>query len=1148
MKKNGHRIPVALLKFMRYSMLIGLFLRVFALVGYAENAYTQNNLLNQSLTVEFHDVTLRDALNQIEKKLNCAFICDESLVPMQEKISFKGTDQKLSQVLSKILSAYPVVYQQSDNFILIKEKSTAPQQSQGTVSGIVTDSQTGAPMAGVSVSLKGTTQGTVTDANGAYSLTVVNEDAILVFSFIGYIPQEVKVGTQTKVSIGLIASVESLNQVVVVGYGAQQKKYVTGAISQVKSEELNRYAGSSFAQQLSGKAAGVIINDASAQPGTDPQIVIRGIGTLTAGRAPLIVVDGFPLSEGTSFNSINPADIESVDVLKDPASAAIYGSRAANGVILITTKKGKNEKVTVSFDAYYGFQQHADRVKYADAYQAAEYFTEARDWGYVSKNPANRSIDDDRATRLSKGASLRELRLNYLQPYLDKQPGLTNTNWTDELFRAAPISSYNLAIAGGSAKSNYYVSANYFNQQGIVINNGLQRFSSTIKVDSKLSDRFDFGIIANPSYTVQNYFDNNTDFSNDPIAGMLIMYPFFSPYKPDGTLAISNQIIANTPEDGALGESVVALAKKIKNKRNNFRTFGNTYLSARLPGGLTFKTLLGADYRSGLYDFFNPSDVGQYRGAAPKPAIARETDGSAINYLWENTLTYAKALGNHDINVLAGYTFQKESAATTEITGSGIADNTLDNIAGASAFTATANRYKWVQISYLSRIQYSFLDRYLLSLTMRRDGSSRFGKNTKWGNFPSITAGWILSQEGFYPFSDVLTFAKLRATWGQSGNNQIGSYSSKALVSSSNYVFGSTLGSGFAATTTPNDHLSWETKTSSTVGLDVSLWNKLNLTIDYYSSITKDLLLDVPIPEQSGFSSSIQNIGKVKNSGLELEISAAKITLGPLQWQVSANIATNKNKVLALAPGQKQIIKGSESNFVTKVGGPIAELYGYTITGVYKTQEEINTTPHLSGTLTGDYKIEDRNKDGVINTDDQRGFGTYMPKITYGLSSNLTYKNLELNFSLAGVEGRKTYERSLALQSESGEGFGVPDAYYFAHRYHPTENPDGFLAQPNMGNFSAARKLSRASNLFFQDGDFLRLRNIQLAYTVPKPLASKLRLTNARVYVAANNLFTLTKFRGYNLEATSSDVLTSGLSYTNYPIAKSYILGINLSF
>ncbi|PKK35041.1 hypothetical protein BWI96_19140 [Siphonobacter sp. SORGH_AS_0500] len=368
-------------------------------------------------------------------------------------------------------------------------------------------------------------------------------------------------------------------------------------------------------------------------------------------------------------------------------------------------------------------------------------------------------------------------------------------------------------------------------------------------------------------------------------------------------------------------------------------------------------------------------------------------------------------------------------------------------------------------------------------------------------------------------------------------------------MNAANYVFGNTLASGFAATTTANPNLSWENKTAVNLGLNLGIGKPFTMALDYYRSITKDLLLNVPVPEQSGYSSSIQNIGKIENKGLELEFSGNALPLGALNWSFNANAATNSNKVLALAPGQQQIVSGSQSNFLTRVGGSIAELYGYEVIGVYKTQAEIDGTPHLAGTLQGDYKVADLNGDGVVDSNDRKTFGTYNPKFTYGFSSNFAYKNLEFSFSLNGIVGRKIWDQQLANQEESGEGFGVPNTYYFNNRYHPVHNPNGFLAQPNMGNFSSARRLTRSSNYFFKNADYLRLRNVQIAYTLPMSWVKKAKIQGVRLYATANNLFTFTQFRGFNPDATSTtDVLTNGFSQANYPVARSYIFGLTITF
>lgn len=1019
-----------------------------------------------------------------------------------------------------------------------------------SISGKVTD-ETGAPLAGVNVVEKGTTNGTMTDADGNFSLQVANENSVLVLTSIGYVSQEITAGGQSSLNISMQPDVKQLEDVVVVGYGTQVKKNVVGAIAQVTREDLGKVVSSDFAQQLAGKAAGVVVNTSTGLPGAEPQIFIRGVGTLTAGKNPLIVVDGFPLTEGSSINSINPTDIESLDILKDPASAAIYGSRAANGVILIKTREAPKDKMQVTFEMYTGVQQRSDNLKYVDAYEAAELFTEARDNGYVSLNPAVNKASDDAATRIARNTSLRGRRLNYLQPYLDKQSGLTNTDWYNEIFRTTPIRNYSLGIAGSGERTKCYASINYFDQEGIASGTNLKRYSNLLKLESKITDRLTLGAGINSSYSLQNFFQTSINFSIDPLSIGFISYPFFKPYNDDGSLRISEQIKANTPEDGPLAENPAALAKLITNLRKTFRTFGSLYLEYEWVKNLKFKTLVGGDFFNQNHTYYNPSFLGGYRAAAPKPAQTSETSTTNVNYLNENTLNYSNKFGLHDLNVLAGYTFQKETGTVTTVVGTNIPDDNIRNIGGASSFSVTKDGYTWALISYLARIQYSYNQKYLLSLVYRRDGSSRFGSENQWGNFPSVSVGWIISEENFFSKSDVVTYAKLRTTWGFTGNNQIGNYSAIALVNGgafANYAFGNNLATGFAATTAANSNLTWETKTSYNMGLDFALFNTLKFSADYYSSITKDLLLNVPVPAQSGYSSFIENIGRVQNRGLELEISTNPIKAREFTLGFSANVAMNKNKVLALAPGQTQIIQGSNNNFYTKVGSPIAEIYGYNVTGVFKSNEEINHTTCLSGTQIGDYIVNDTNGDSKIDTDDYIPLGNYNPKATWGFNTNIKYKNVELSFGFNGVIGRSLFNYQMAIFDASGECFSVPSQYYADNCYSPDKNPDGFFAMPNT-NFSLARKSTYASNRFVESGDYIRLRNLRLTYTLPKSIISKVGLHSFKMYITGNNVFTiLKKFHGFNPESTSDNVLTGGFVFSNYPIAESWLIGFNFTF
>lgn len=1100
----------------------------------AEESFSQ--LLERKVNVSYERTNAYTVIKDLQRNehIDFAFTNNLGLETIELK-SLRKDQVSLADLLKQILADTRIAYEEKSGVVtLFKE------QEPGTVSGSVTNAA-GEPLAGATFRVAETGRTYRTDAQGKIMFSLQPGTYTVDITYISYQAQRHSIQVTERGQVPLVVvlqdALDELGEVVVVGYGTQQRNKVTGAISQVKSEDLNQYHASGFAQQLAGRVSGVMINESNGMPGADPQIIVRGISTLTAGVKPLIVVDGFPLTEGSSLNSINPKDIETIDILKDPASASIYGSRAANGVIMVTTKKAGEDKVTVNFDAYTGFQQRADNMKLIDAYQAATYFTEARDQAYVSKDPANRSITDDHDTRIGKGASKRDLRLHYIDPYLANTPGLTNVNWLDEIFRTAPLSSYTLSVSGRTgAVTDYYVSGSYFDQDGIVLGSDLKRYSANLKLHTQLAKRLRFGANLVPTFTDRNYHNElGTARGN---------FPFFSPYNEDGSLAVSTQIIANTPEDGALNESAVALTEMVTKKRKDFRTFGHSFLEFEPVDGLTFKTLLGGDFATVFDDYFNPSNVGAYRAAAPKPAAATETQAQLWNYLTENTVTYDKQLAKHHINLLGGYSFQQERSNQTKVSGTGIPDDNLSNIAGASNFSVNASRHIWTQVSYWTRLQYDYASKYLLTATFRRDGSSRFGSDSKWGNFPSVSAGWIVSNEDFMASGGAVDFLKLRASWGMAGNNQVGSYGSLALLSAGNYVYGETLAPGYYASTAPNPGLSWETQKAWNVGVDITAFNRFNLTVNYYDTRTSDLLLNVPVPEQSGYSSSLQNIGEIQNAGVEVDFGATGIQLGQVSWTFNANLSTNRNEVLSLAEGQDQIISG---NFLTRVGGPIAEIYGYNILGIYKSQEAIDQTPHIGGTRVGDNIVEDVDGDGAITPNDRTTHGTYAPKLTYGFQSSFRYKGLDFGFGLSGVEGRKVYDGNLAGH-ENGEAFVLATEYYFKNRYHPISNPGGTMPQPTT-TFSQNRlQTGWASSWHFYDADFLRVRYIQLGYQLPERMLNPIKVTNLRVYLQSNNPFTWTPYRGFNPEGTSDNVLESGAAGNNYPVARSFTVGVNLTF
>lgn len=943
---------------------------------------------------------------------------------------------------------------------------------------------------------------------------------------------------------------KKIEEVVLIGYGKQNKKDISGSISSIGDKDLKGVASGNFGDMIAGKATGIQITSSNANPGASPSIRIRGIGTLTAGANPLIVVDGFPLTEGTNLNSIDPNSIASIDVLKDAASTAIYGSRGANGVILIQTKEGKKGKLEFTLDSYYGIQTRSDNEKLVNAYDMATFMKEARDNNYLSKGP-NRSASDDTATRIAKGASLRELIPDYIIPYLNKQPGLTNTDWYSTVLKPAPISNTSLNILGGDEKTKYSFTGSYLNQKGILIGTGYEKYSGNINLVTNVTDKLKFGISMTPSFAKGELFDMvNGGNTYNPLLASTVMYPFFAPRDTNGNLLISQQIKMNTPTDAALVENPVAIAEMTKRKYSLFKTFGNIFGEWKFLKDFKYKASVGGDYTSYEYNFFKPSTVGSYRTPVPNDVTSgSRTEYITKNYLIENLITYDKKINDHSFNAIAGQSYQEESSNQITTLATGFPDNSIENIAGGTSFKIDVNQYKWTLLSYFTRFNYSYQSKYSFMASYRRDGSSRFGVNSKWGNFYALSLGWTLSNESFFPKNKLLDPLKLRFSLGTNGNNQIPNFGSMSLMEKEYYVFGGILAPGYRSSTPANKNLSWEKSESTNFGIDFSLFNKyLNISADYYILNRKDLLLEVPVPQQSGYTTSLQNIGKIRNNGLEIQLSLRPIHIGEhFEYSSNFSFSTNKNKVLALGNNQTQIVTGVNNFSVTRVGGSIGEMYGYNILGVYKSQEEIDNSPHIAGTLVGDYIMEDLNGDGKIDTNDKKSFGSGIPKYIMGFTNSFRYKNFELNFTLYSELGKKIYNGSQMNNTESGEGFGVPTQYYFDNRYNPQTNPNGFYGMPNM-NFSNNRKEARTSSIFFKNGDYVRLRSLKLAYNFPSDVVSALKVKAIQVYFVGNNLLTLTSYKGANLDANSDNILTQGYDNGYYPVAKTYSFGMNMKF
>jgi TonB-linked SusC/RagA family outer membrane protein len=1130
---------------------------LLAFTTYASNSYSQRT----KITLDLENVTVREMMDVIENQTDFRFVYRTKDVNLARRISIRMKKVPIQLILDEVFGNSEIEYAVNDNDLQVHLKkkdlgsniSTKPKIKgepplQLTVSGTVMD-ESGTPLPGANVIEKGTTNGTQSDFDGNFTITIADENAVLVFSYLGFQNQEIQVGNRTNINVNLVADATTLDETIVIGYGTVNKANVTSAVTSIKSQDFEDIPVTSIDQAIAGQLPGVEITQNSGQPGVANNITIRGVSTITAGGQPLIVVDGLALAESTSLNTINPNDIASVEVLKDAASAAIYGSRGSNGVILITTKKGRTGKPKFSFNSFVGFQEVADRLDLLNAYQHAEFSRDARNNYYLQFDDGTFSINDNNAIREANAAALgfnsrKAIIPSFMQPYLDGVQGLTDTDWQDELFRSAVIQNYQLSVNGGSEKSSYYISGDYFNQEGVVHGTDFERFSFRANFESQLSDKLKFGINFAPSFQQENV--NETGFNNSPINTLYTALPYFPVRNSDGSLAISNQTIEATEGDQARTENPVALATLNKDFRRTLIFQGGSFLEYEVIEGLKAKTYWGVDISSTRRDLFRPSFVGRRNNPAPVEAFGLNSSLDNINWLIENTLDYSKTFGEkHNFNALIGYTYQEQTTDFNQTQATGFPNDLVETLNAGIIDGGDAFKLKNTLASYLARVQYNYDGKYLLTAAIRRDGSSRFGSNNRFGTFPSLSAGYRISEESFFPKSDFLNDLKIRASWGLTGNNQIGDFSAQALLGQSNAIINGGIANGLSLATAPNSNLTWEQTSTVDVGLDIGfLNNRISASFDYYVATTDDLLLQVPVPAHSGFTTSLQNIGKVENIGFEAAIKA-NYDIGELKATTSFNFTTNQNEVLELGPGQEEIISGGRS--ITRIGGELGANYGYITDGIFQSQQEIDSRPSLSTAQVGEYIYVDTNGDGEINGDDRVEQGSVFPDYTIGINQNFKFKNFDLGIVIQSVQGVTIHNRSTSVLLFNPEGWSNQIVEYFDNYYTPERGQSAIYARPN--TIPRDNGFYRETDLLKDDGSFTRIRNITLGYTLPTSITETLQIESLRVYLSSKNPFTFTDYRGFNPEQRSGTALSPVVSdWSNYPLERSFVLGFNLTF
>ena len=877
------------------------------------------------------------------------------------------------------------------------------------IKGRINSAEGGEALNGATINIKGTKQGASTNAKGEFSLTIPSGKVVLVVSFVGYKEQEITVENQSEISLQLHAASSALNEVVVVGYGTQTKRTVTGSVASVNYEKFKDRSFSNVTQALAGQVSGVNITQAQGAPGSLPIIRIRGISSITAGTNPLIVVDGVPL-EDFNLNMINSQDIESIEVLKDASSAAIYGSRGANGVIIVTTKVGKAGKSVVSATYEYGTQKVTRKIAMMDAQQWIQYYIDAHNNAWVDLGGGRKASDPN---------SVRPANYKIPDEFITN-PGLfgKGTDWQDVMFRVAPSQNAQVSISGGNDKTRFLFSTAYLKQDAVLDRNYYKRLTLRSNIRQKVSDNVNVGL----NLSVTGVYDrtDGTQGKSDVVSLGLQSDPIFPVYNENGNLGYRdpNSTWYRFISYGDLNLwHPYSLTRYIDKLNKTFNTLGTGFLEYTFLQNFRFRTSASANLMNNRYDSYRYKNQG-YGYSSLLNSAANTSSAFMLNWLTENTLNYDKRFGNHTINVLAGYTAQKQRDETSGAGAAGFANDLVQTLnAGTSYSGVSSFATEWSMISYLARVNYNFNSKYFLSAAIRRDGSSRFGADRRWGYFPSVSAGWIMSDENFLKNVSFVNFLKARVSYGQSGNNQIPNYGAIGLLgaSNANYASGSTLLNGQSITTISNEFLGWEKTSQFNIGFDARLLNnRINLSADFYNSITKDMLLYVPVPDITGFSTQLTNIGKMRNRGVELTLSSKNMEGRNFTWTSDLNFSLNRNKVLQLGPGNAPIMYTDYLvNVRTEVGQPISNFYGYVFDSVFKNQTEIDKTPHDASTKPGDPIVRDVNKDGKINDDDRTILGNYQPDFMAGLTNTISYKGLELSVFLQGSYGGEIVNQNI---------------------------------------------------------------------------------------------------------------------------------------
>lgn len=979
-------------------------------------------------------------------------------------------------------------------------------QSDFTVQGTVTEARSGNPLPGANVVVKGTSTGTTTNSEGNYSLTVPSEDATLVFSFVGYQKREVRVQGRSQINVSLQVASLKADELVVVGYGTQQREDLTGSVTSIDTEDIALDGPSySVEQSLQGKVPGLRAVFSGGTPGSGADISIRGASSINAGNDPLFVVDGLP-----SNAPPDPSDIKSIEVLKDASATAIYGARAANGVIIITTKSGQEGDLQVSYNGEIGMQEVSNKL---DLLTPQEYQT-----------VLNGIIED--------GGGDSEQRVESIPN--------GGTDWQDQILSRAPIQNHDVSFSGGNEQTQFYTSVGVFNQEGIVRGSSFERYRARLNIDHTIEDQFNLGVRMNAHVRQDNGIRNN--FGVNENAGAL-----YAAYNFDPTLPVKNDDGEYVTSPSITTDNPVAIAEGERRPSSSYRTYGTAFAEYFIVPSLSAKVRVGADL---LSTRDNTYITRQTKNGEAANGLAFVTNSRQRDYVAEGTINYDKTFGNHDVKGVAGVTLQHSSFDNVDANGEDFTSDVTgtDNLGLSNPEFDETNSFRGSNqlLSTIGRVNYTFQDRYLLTATMRIDGSSRFGENNRYGYFPSAAVAWRAHQEAFMEDVDQVSTLKLRASWGQAGNQQIGNYPSLSTFSTGpSVVFDDQQVTTTSPARFPNPDLKWETTTQTDIGLEVGLFSdRIYATVDYYRKDTDDMLLQLPVPTSTGFSSRLSNVGSIRNTGWEFSVESQNLT-GDLSWSTNANFSTLSNEVKSLGPVDEIITGGAGfTNQISLIrpGLPLRTYYGYEVEGVWQEGDDFSATK--DNVQPGSLKFRDVNGDSTVTEADRVPLGDSFPDFTWALGNTFNFKGVGLYVFLRGEHGVQMLNNNLV------------DTYFpinfrrnkFAEPYlnrwtseNPSEKYPSFTNPLSQGN-------KAVNSRTVQDASYIRLQTVRLSYDVPVDLIGANFLRSFEIYATGENLYTITSYDGVDPAVNPNNNANFRIDYNVYPSTRTYTLGINLGF